>query len=1123
MYNLFRDCIVRLRTPSDRGTGFFVAPGILLTCHHVVGKTEPGEIEVNWHDSSYRSWKVDTIEQLDLVLVWVEIAGHPCVYLDRDAQPGDELYSYGYPDQDRDGASITLECEGPSDKGQLLTIKDENVRPGFSGAPLLNQRTLKVCGMIQRERQIKVNANPKIFRALGGQAVPTRVILAQWPELEEQHRRFHQQDKRWLEQIPISCPQNLPRSGVVKFVGRDEVLVTLHQQLQQNEPVAISAVAGMGGIGKTELALQYAWRHREEYRGGICWLQGSEVGAKHWSNNLSVEPKVSYPNALPSEDVKTDFRVATEIINFAQIYLKLKIRDDLDLQGQVKDCWQYWFSLIQENQEKVLVVIDNVTSYQDVKDYLPPANSQFRVLLTTRQQLGKPVRLLPLTELDEAAALELLKSLTSKARIEAELADAKKLCRWLGYLPLGLELVGRYLAEEEDLSLEAMLSRLQDQGVQNRALALNPHTAGISTADRGVAAAFELSWETLAKTAQQLGCLLSLFALAPIPWDLVEEVIKVCNLPPLSGNIFQRLISNLPFFNKTNHQPLSSLSQLETTAILEEARSTLRHLHLIQRSDQNTYQLHPLIREFFRYKGEESAEVEEMKQGLAAVIVAVAEEIPQSITLELVEKFQPAIPHLQEVARELLEYVSDEDLITPCTRLGRFYDGQGLYELAEPWYQKCQTVAETRLGNKHPDFAISLNNLASLYKSQGRYSEAELLYKDAIAIDKQSLPPNHPSLATHLNNLAGLYRFQGRYSDAEPLYKDAIAIKQQSLPPNHPSLAIHLNNLAGLYRSQGRYSDAEPLYKDAIAIKQQSLPPNHPSLASSLNNLAELYRSQGRYSEAEPLYKDAIAIDKQSLPPKHPSLASIFNNLAGLYYSQGRYSEAEPLYKDAIAIKQQSLPPNHPSLASIFNNLAGLYYSQGRYSDAEPLYKDAIAIIKQSRPPNHPYLASIFNNLAGLYKSQGRYSEAEPLYKEAITIDKQSLPPNHPSLATNFNNLANLYRSQGRYSEAEPLYKDAIAINKQSLPQNHPDFAISFNNLALLYESQRRYSEAEPLYLEVLDILFHSLGSEHPNTVRVWENFVKFLEKVVREGQESVLSEHPMVQEELAKIKELGI
>jgi len=805
---------------------------------------------------------------------------------------------------------------------------------------------------------------------------------------------------------PSGIPHNLPRSGVVKFVGRDEVLATLHQQLQQNQPVAISAVAGMGGIGKTELALQYAQYHWQQgsYPGGICWLRAQEA------------------------------EVEAQIISYARSQLSLQLPEELKtLEEQLAYCWQHW------REGKVLVVLDDVRDYGLIKSSLPPSEPKFKVLITTREKLGAPVVRLDLDVLKPLAAMALLQSLVGRERLRQEPLVARKLCKWLGYLPLGLELVGRYLAEEEDLSLAEMLSRLQDEGVQNLALRRNPNAPWTSTAERGVAAAFELSWERLEETAQQLGCLLSLFALAPIPWNLVEEVIKVCNSQKPSASLFQRLMRYLPFFNKNNHQPPSSLSQLETTAILEEARATLRRLHLIQRSDKNTYQLHPLIREFFRDKGEESAEVEEMKQGLAAVMVAVAKEIPQSITLELVEKFQPAIPHLQEVARELLEYVSDEDLITPCTRLGRFYDGQGLYKLAEPWFEECKAVAETRLGNKHPDFATSLNNLAELYKSQVKYSEAEPLYKDAITINQQSLPPNHPSLANHLNNLAGLYEFQGRYSEAEPLYKDAIAIDKQSLPPNHPSLAIDFNNLAGLYESQGRYSEAEPLYKDAIAIDKQSLPPNHPSLANHLNNLAESYYSQGRYSEAEPLYIEAIAIDKQSLPPNHPFLARDFNNLAGLYYSQGRYLKAESLYKDAIAIVKQSLPPNHPDLATHLNNLALLYYSQGRYSEAESLYKDAIAIVKQSLPLNHPDLATHLTNLAGLYHSQGYYSEAEPLY------------------------------------------------------------------------------------LKALRICDCSLGSEHPNTVIVWENFVDFLRQVVSEGQESVLSEHPMVQEELAKIKEFRI
>jgi len=100
------------------------------------------------------------------------------------------------------------------------------------------------------------------------------------------------------------------------------------------------------------------------------------------------------------------------------------------------------------------------------------------------------------------------------------------------------------------------------------------------------------------------------------------------------------------------------------------------------------------------------------------------------------------------------------------------------------------------------------------------------------------------------------------------------------------------------------------------------------------------------------------------------------------------------------------------------------------------------------------------------------------------------------------------------------LYEQAIEIDKRSLPEDHPSLATDLNNLAGLYESQGRYDEAEPLYLEALRICDRTLGSEHPNTVTVRENFTYFVKEVVEEGQESVLSEHPLVQEMLGMIKE---
>jgi len=816
--------------------------------------------------------------------------------------------------------------------------------------------------------------------------------LKLWHKYQDQDANLRQFDQEWdnrrsakskavasestsKKTPPTPTPyENLKRRGILnqkKFIGRRTELDQLHQLLQQNTQVAISfagakaitaAVTGMGGVGKTELAIQYARKHLPTYPGGVCWLSARDF--------------------------------AVQLVEFARPrFFPAVSLEKLSLAEQVAYCWQNWV------EGDVLLVLDDVTNYQEqVEPYLPES-SRFKFLITTRKKLGEPIVRLDLDVLKPLAAMALLQSLVGRKRLQQEPWVARRLCKWLGYLPLGLELVGRYLTLEKDLSLAELLEELQGERLAAEAL-VETHSG--MTAQLGVAAAFELSWKRLNQNAQVVAYLLSLFALAPIPWSLVK----------------------------------SAATGKKSTKELKQARRALIQLNLLKRTDENTYQLHQLIREFLSDKREQSAEVEELKHGLAAAMVGVARQIPYPMTLELVEYFQPAIPHLEEVVRELMKFVTDEDLIRPYTGLGYFYHSQGFYDLAEPWYQECKAVAETSLGSEHPDFAINLNNLAALNESQGRYTEAESLYKQVIRIDKRSLPKDHPALAIHLNNLAGLYRSQGRYSEAEPLYLEAIYIDERSLPPDHSSLGIHLSNLAGLYHLQGRYDEAEPLHLQAIDIHKRYLPENYPSLGTDFNNLAGLYHSQGRYSKAETLYEQAIAIDKHYLPKDHPNLARDLRNLAGLYQSQGRYSEAEPLYEQAIAIDKRYLPKDHPNLATQLNGLALLYYYQGHYSKAEPLYKQAIEIDKCSLPEDHPILATHLNNLAELYKSQGRYTEAEPLYVEAWEICDRSLGSEHPNTVTVWSNFVEFLmqvvneEKESMLSE-HPLVQKLLAMIKE--------------------------------------------------------------------------------------------
>ncbi|MEH2069441.1 MAG: tetratricopeptide repeat protein [Nostoc sp.] len=723
----------------------------------------------------------------------------------------------------------------------------------------------------------------------------------------------------------------------MEFVGREVELQNLHQLLQENEQVVIAAVAGMGGVGKTELALQYARNHRETYKGGICWLL-AKTGD-----------------------------VGIQIVQFVRTHLDLNPPEGLDVLTQVQYCWRHW------REGYVLLVLDDVGEYQQVKPYLPSSSSRFKVLITTRQYLGASIQQLSLDVLQPEAALELLKSFFQETpqRIEQELAVANQLCEWLGYLPLGLELVGRYLKRKPDLSLTEMLRRLEKKRLEQHALI---KAEGDMTAQRGVLAAFELSWQELNDDDKQLGCLLSLFAPAPIAWDLVEQCL-----------------------------PDSDEEELE-----EIRDDKLLNLHLLQRKDEGVYQLHPLLREFFQYQLTSLEQAEELKQSFCNVIIAVAKDIPESPTLEQINDVTPATPHLAEVANHLIQFVSDNDLIWVFVGNAGFYYGQGLYDKAAPWFKRCLEIIKKRLGEEHPDVAQSLNNLAQLYESQGRYSQAEPLLIQALALRRQLLGEEHPDVAQSLNNLAALYYSQGRYSEAEPLYIQALALRRQLLGEEHPDVAKSLNNLALLYNSQGRYSQAEPLYIQALALNRQLLGEEHPSVALSLNNLALLYDSQGRYSQAEPLYIQALALRHQLLGEEHPDVALSLNNLAALYYSQSRYSQAEPLLIQALTLRRQLLGESHPDVAQSLNNLAVLYNSQDRYSQAEPLLIQALTLRRQLLGESHPDVGLSLNNLALLYDSQGRYSQAEPLYIQALDIFELGLDANHPKTLTCRKNLVDL-------------------------------------------------------------------------------------------------------------------
>ena len=627
------------------------------------------------------------------------------------------------------------------------------------------------------ERAYEFGCN-RVQLKVAGTENPERKLVPVYSEAEGKWKELPQHEvlvllkKESLNEIKseptknLNQPSNLQQTGAANFVGREEKLEELHQKLQQNERVTISAIAGMGGIGKTELAWQYARTYQDDYPGSLCWfsVRGQNLVAQ------IIEYAGTYINLFPPKELESDV-------------------------AKVGYCWRNWRSKLS------LIVLDDVPNYgkyyqENIVPYLPPAINNIKVLMTSRERPGSNITRIDLDVLTETAALELLEALIGKSRIEAEPKLAEDLCKWLGYLPLGLELVGRYIALDENLTIAKTLKRLEKRKLRAKAL-LDPKQADM-TAQLGVATAFDLSWDVLSPEAQELGCYLSLFTAEPFDWQWVEAA-----------------------WIETTYEDEREL-EIEDLEALRNLQLTNRNL-LKSVPDSPAYQLHALIAQYLRAKLEEGERATELKQKFCQPLIEIAQWIPQTPTQQQIQAVTIAIPHLSLVATELSAYIDDENLIWPYVGLGKFYEGQGLYSQAEQWFEQSLTTCRERLGQEHPDVANSLNNLALLYYSQGKYESAQPLYQQALEMRKRLLGQEHPDVAQSLNNLAGLYDSQGRYEDAEPLYQQALEMSKRLLGEEHPDVAQSLNNLAGLYDSQGRYEDAEPLYQQALEMSKRWL------------------------------------------------------------------------------------------------------------------------------------------------------------------------------------------------------------------------------------------------------------------------------------------------------------
>ncbi|HEX7180280.1 MAG TPA: tetratricopeptide repeat protein, partial [Thermoanaerobaculia bacterium] len=684
---------------------------------------------------------------------------------------------------------------------------------------------------------------------------------------------------------PIVLP--FPSLGPL-FHGRDEMLARLRESLERASAgrataIAVKAVHGLGGVGKTRLAVEYAWKHAADYSAVLFVGAGSPADLRRNLAALSGRQVLD----LPEQGVKEE-----------------EVREAAVLR---------WLG----ERSGWLLILDNV----DLEDAATAVDALVarlhggHVLLTGRlARWSAEVEPLELDVLAEEAAAAFLLARTEGRRrtTNEDAAHAAALARDLGFLPLALEQAGAYIAERR-LTLAAYL----DEWRSRRDQVLGWFDPRVSHYPASVAVTWQTSFDRLTDPARRLLERLAWLGPEPIPESLLD--VPALRSSSAWARVFRRL-----------RPPLQDSPKDLRDALVELATYSL----VTRAADTPTFTVHRLVQDATRRRVTNNPGNESLAEALRWVDAGFVGE-PQDVRTW--STLDPLAPH----ARAVASFADAAGLADPTTRLmnqlGLLFFSKALVAEAEPLMRRALAIDEKSFGPEHPEVAIRLNNLAQLLQATNRLGEAEPLMARVVTILESSFGEHHPNVATALNNLGPLLQATNRFVEAEPLMRRALAIDEKSFGPEHPNVARDLNNLGQLLQATNRFAEAEPLMARVVTIFESSLGEHHPDVATALNNLASLLQVTNRHAEAEPLMRRALAIDEKSFGPEHPRVAVNLNNLAQLLQATNRLAEAEPLMRRVLVIFldfTRRTGHEHPHLQAAFSNYALLLQEIGK-SEAE--------------------------------------------------------------------------------------------------------------------------------------------------------------------------------------------
>ncbi|KAJ3573297.1 hypothetical protein NPX13_g4754 [Xylaria arbuscula] len=875
-------------------------------------------------------------------------------------------------------------------------------------------------------------------------------------------RRLRKELEGYQKQQPEPF-STVPFTRDPNFVDRPEILAWINEKC--NGPATRLALTGIGGVGKSQAVIEYAYRMRDNRpQTWVFWVHASTAAR-----------------------VEEAYR---------------GIADRLDLPGRhdpnANVCQLVSNWLCDERNGRWVLILDNADNIETffpqqkphdtsspLGNYLPQSPNG-SIVVTSRNKdaavriVGDLRNVMQVRAMGKSQALQLFRNRLHTASNEDEMAE---LLDALDYIPLAITQAAAYINRRPRMTVLSYLDEFRGSAQQKRKL-LHRDSGDLrrdGSASNSVKTTWRVSFESMRKERPSAADVLSLMGFF-YPQGIPEWMLRK----------YYKTLSN---------------NEEDTDGEFDDDMDLLQALSFVTTAvDEYIYQIHALVQFCTRDWLCSRCEEEVWRRRFLNLM---ATEFPTG-EFQNRTKCQQLLPHLEtlfeqelpgdEAAKEWAQlltnvawylwregqYNTAQDAAVKAfkikERIFRFYDtstlttatvlasvlrGQGKYNEAEEMNRRTAEGYEKVLGKQHPHTLTSVNNLALVLRDQGKYKEAGIIQRRALEGRKKELGVQHPDTLASMSNLALVLRDEGKYDEAETLNRQALEGREKLLGKRHPHTLTTASNLALVLYEQGKYGESETTNRQVLEGREAELGQQHPYTQMSRSNLALVLQGQGKYGEAEIMNRRVLGA-----------------NLASVLQDQGKYNEAEQLNRQVLEERERVLGEQHPDTLTSLSSLAFTLRCEEKFEEAETLNRQALEGREKILGSHHPDTLTSVNNLSLVLLDQQKYAEAERLSRHAVQGYRTELGAQHPHTLTSLNNLASILQHQKKYEEAETTNRQVLGAYKKELGMEHPDTLRSVSNLASILQGQGRFEESEKLNRRALEGREKQLGMQHPDTIK---------------------------------------